>query len=79
MRRQSFGKWLLDQTDRNDRVGDLARDASRDRDWPQARSLRGFQEYLRRRKVGEAVLESLGEAWAEWSALDPPAEEGAGR
>jgi len=44
----AFTDWLLQQVDRNDPVGDLAADVTRDPDWPgSSRSLSRLLVYLR--------------------------------
>lgn len=60
----SFTEWLLGQADRDDLVGDVARDAQSDPGWPAgAERLASFDEHLSR--YG-ADLDALHEAWSEW-------------
>ncbi len=63
-----FTTWLFRQRDRDHRVGDLARDAALDPDWPrQATAFRTFYAYLRRREVSESMITSLAIAWCEYA------------
>lgn len=70
---KSFYEWLMEQTSRDDVVGDLARDAQRD---PNA--IKGWSNYQKwhdhvgvRSHHNRAVMEALQEAWQEY---DPAAE-----
>lgn len=57
-----FKTWLLKQTDRQDRIRDLARDAEADRaNWTNEKTLRARITY-------DLALETLDEAVAEWRA-----------
>jgi hypothetical protein len=72
----TFWQWLRRQHTRDDRVGDLARDARRDTGglhdldgWPRrARKLRTLDDYLTSVNACESAHESLRAAHAEWSA-----------
>jgi len=71
----TFTRWLLTrkQQERDDRVGDLARDVAMDREWPSVRGAgRGiYREYLERASGGwNAVLESFDLAYAEWRSAN---------
>ncbi|MAG24105.1 hypothetical protein CMI47_00870 [Candidatus Pacearchaeota archaeon] len=62
-----FTRWLLEQEHRNDPVGDLARDAKLDKDWPSCPgSLDLFRGHLIRRGGGSEVRHALGSAWTEF-------------
>lgn len=63
----SFNHWLRRQHQRDDRIGDLARDVRQDRQWPGCRTLAGFQRYLGQRNACSAAVESLAAAWTEYS------------
>ncbi len=64
----SFTRWLREQSYRNDSVGDLARDARRDRCWPARRRSRHCFEYHLRfehRACPNALL-AFEKAYREW-------------
>lgn len=68
--RSPFHRWLLDQVDRDDRVGDLAVDARSDTNFPLAATTqRELQSYLS--KYGDHVLMALRQAWREFSIKGP--------
>lgn len=63
--RSAFHRWLLDQVDRDDQVGDLAVDARADRNFPVAAKTRlELQNYLSR--YGDHALVALRKAWREF-------------
>lgn len=66
-RQLTFTRWLTRQSTRNDAVGDLARDAALDPDWPAKASERGIREYIKSR-AGDpsAALSALKRAIKEW-------------
>ena len=65
----TFWRWLRRQHRRNDRVGDLARDAWVDRDWPRrARRLSTPVAYLRSVNACDGAIESLARAHGGWDA-----------
>ncbi len=65
--RSPFHRWLQEQRDRNDPVGDLATDVLRDKSFPVgAATRREARAYLSR--YGEHVLLALRQAWREFSA-----------
>ena len=66
---RSFAAWLRDQRMRDDPVGDLARDAADDPQWPKApRSLQRLLAYIEASPGGDCTgaLESCRRAWAEF-------------
>lgn len=68
--RGPFHRWLLNQIDRNDPVGDLAVDARRDKTFPTgASNRRELEHYLSR--YGDHVVRALRQAWREFSATQP--------
>ncbi len=63
----TFYQWLLPQIDRPDRVGDIARDAVADNDYP--RNSNQFQEiefYLHSQGACSTAIESFKEGWLEY-------------
>ena len=65
----AFTVWLSHQRDRQDPVGDLARDVSRDRDWPIiAAKCATYERSLIRRGASETSREALNRAWAEYES-----------
>ncbi len=65
--RSPFHRWLLDQVDRDDQVGDLAVDVRADRNFPvTAKTELELQLYLS--KYGDHVIESLRISWREFLA-----------
>lgn len=66
----TFWRWLGRQTKRDDRVGDLARDALRDPCWPRrARSIRTMHLYLESQGAIPGVFRALGQAFDEWQTI----------
>lgn len=66
--RSRFYRWLEKHADRDDPVGDLAYDITRDKDFPVEASLRQTRSYLEGKWVPETVIEALAQAWLEFSA-----------
>ena len=63
----SFSAWLRCQRRRDDRIGDLARDAATDPDFP--RSPSDMEDYIRRRySSAGGAIGSLNKAVAEWTS-----------
>jgi hypothetical protein len=60
----TFNQWLFKQGERNDVVGDLAHDASRDRRWPTGQ--RAQEDYLESMHACDGAKEALLEAWQEY-------------
>lgn len=68
VRRRGFASWLKKQIDRDDPIGDLARDAERDDDWPPSdESKGGIESYLHYKRACSEALEAFSDAWQEWS------------
>lgn len=66
----TFHGWLMEQRDRRDWVGDLARDARADDEWPaRNRSNAGFRHYLEDCGAVENALVAFDQAWAEWELV----------
>lgn len=66
--RSPFYRWLELQRDRDDAVGDLAADITKDRMFPVDASLLETREYLESKWLSGAALNALKAAWAEFSA-----------
>jgi hypothetical protein len=62
----SFEAWLDRQRDRDDGVGDLARDAHIDPRWPEGWRIVGLHEHLVSWGACEGAHQSLERAWREW-------------
>jgi hypothetical protein len=54
---QTFGAWLLEQRERDDTTGTLARA------WGQLRDARGYNRHTRAKSIRELMSSSLGEDW----------------
>jgi hypothetical protein len=68
-----FSKWLLRQENRDDVIGDLARDAMNDETWCRnGARFYDFWAYLNRLYVDYKVLEILADAWREYTEEEPP-------
>ena len=61
---ETFTDWLLDQADRDDPIGDVARDASKDKSFPKG-SPDDVRGYLRHRSSA-ACREALEDAIEEY-------------
>jgi hypothetical protein len=57
MSEKTFGSWLLEQTERGDTTGTLARA------WKQLRDARGHGRVTRAKSIGELLSGQLGEDW----------------
>jgi hypothetical protein len=70
--RQTFRQWLRDQRERDDWVGDLARDADLDGRWPRGRqpSLDRLVSYLHSRNACSEAVRALIMGWNEWCEPD---------
>jgi hypothetical protein len=69
--RPDFGGWLLAQSDRSDRVGDLARKYADDPDWPRYGDYRAVDKYVHPQRYGSgttAIAEALDLYEAEFPA-----------
>lgn len=59
-----FGEWLSKNTQARNAVGDLARDAAADPDWPEGSDeLETFTEHLEDVGASQAALDTLHQAW----------------
>ena len=61
----SFRAWLLSQTDRDDPIGDLARDVRHDRG-SRARTVRGVRQRILNVGGCDAAVDALEAAAREW-------------
>ncbi|MBV1692549.1 hypothetical protein KRR38_34185 [Novosphingobium sp. G106] len=68
MQRQSFGEWLVAQTDRKGWVGDLAKAAKADRDFPRRASAADVRARLQKMGADGDVFEALDDAELDWSS-----------
>lgn len=63
----SFLAWLALQAQRDDAVGDCARDMLDDTDWPpEATTLETARAYLESVHASGLAIAALHEAWDEW-------------
>ena len=73
---QGFRGWLQDQTKREDRVGDFARDFLVDSCAADVRSTRALDRHLQdAHGATDDVLDSHHEAWGEYTVLQGDAAE----
>ncbi|MET8566091.1 YozE family protein [Streptomyces flaveolus] len=64
-----FGGWLAQFTQVNGAIGDLARDAAADLDWPDGPDeLETYTDHLEAAGASEAALDVLADAWARYTA-----------
>ncbi|OYP10069.1 hypothetical protein CFC35_41880 [Streptomyces sp. FBKL.4005] len=64
-----FGGWLAQFTQVNGAIGDLARDAAADPDWPDGPDeLETYTDHLESAGASEAALDVLADAWARYAA-----------
>jgi hypothetical protein len=64
-----FGAWLAQFTQVSSAIGDLARDAAADPDWPDGPDeLETYGDHLESAGASEAALETLADAWARYAA-----------
>lgn len=69
--RDTFRAWLRDQTDRDDPIGDFARDAQYDRFMPSANTTRrAIRYHLESMGSDPLALEAFEKAWREWANAD---------
>ena len=65
-----FYEWLKKQTHRNEPIGDLAQDSINDNDAAKVQNtLIAWKNYLKSKNACNAAIESLEEAWKEYSAV----------
>lgn len=63
----TFAQWLKTQTDRDDPIGDIARDAAMDtRRKPHKNTLIAWQAFLGSAGASGIAKQALGEAWDEY-------------
>ncbi len=62
----TFRSWLARQKKRDDAIGDLARDAARDRCFPRSGDLARYQAHLDKHDACLAAYETLIDAWREF-------------
>ena len=68
-RPNTFPNWLSLQTERQDPIGDLARDAAADHSWPRsAKTVESYERYLAQRGADPNAIIALFHAWAEYDA-----------
>lgn len=64
-----FSSWLAQFRQVNAAVGDLARDAAADPDWPDGPDeLETYTDHLESAGASRAALETLEEAWSQYRA-----------
>ncbi len=64
-----FGAWLRQFTQVSSAIGDLARDAAADPDWPDGPDdVETYVDHLESVGASEAALETLADAWARYAA-----------
>lgn len=64
--RESFGSWLLQQKDRSDWVGDLARAARTDRQFPRNGDPEAVRARLRETMAEGDMFEAVDDAESDW-------------
>ena len=63
----TFSEWVEAQAERDDPLGDFARDCVADPDWPKRGSLDDYREYLSfEAHADDWTRRFLDEAWAEY-------------
>jgi hypothetical protein len=67
--RQSFGEWLLARTDRKGWIGDLAKAAKADRDFPKRGSPGDVRKRLQQMGADGDAFEALDDAELDWSSV----------
>ncbi|MET7649012.1 YozE family protein [Streptomyces sp. NPDC005426] len=64
-----FGGWLAQFTQVKGAMGDLARDAAADTDWPdEPDELETYVDHLESAGASTAALDTLADAWARYVA-----------
>ena len=68
----AFSDYLLGQRGRDDAVGDLARDATRDPEWPKQRGLsfNRLRNYLIFNNACQSAIDALVCAWNEYGEMN---------
>jgi hypothetical protein len=70
-RRVEFSMWLFEQRKRDDRIGDVARDAFQEYqtgEWSETGTLQDYLDHMKKKRVRGAPLKALDQAW--WEYLD---------
>ena len=68
-----FSTWLAKQQERDDPVGDLAKDVQRDPDRPGARAqYTGWVNHLQAKQASGAAMDALRRAWQEYTHVYKP-------
>jgi len=67
--RPSFGEWLLAQMDRKGWIGDLAKAAKTDRDFPKRGSPDEVRKRLQQMGADGDVFEALDDAEMDWASF----------
>ncbi len=70
-RRVEFSMWLFEQRKRDDRIGDVARDAFQEYqtgEWPETGALQDYLDHMKEKRIRGAPLRALDQAW--WEYLD---------
>jgi YozE SAM-like fold len=69
-----FREWLRQFERDETAIGDLARDAAGDHEWPRGpSSLDAVMRHLADCGANDAAFEALGRAWEKWHATQRPA------
>ena len=68
----AFSDYLLGQRGRNDAVGELARDAARDPEWPKRRGLsfNRLRNYLLVNNACQSAIDALQCVWDEYAEIN---------
>jgi hypothetical protein len=66
----TFTTWLAIQRERDDWIGDIARDVASDRDWPACNTMAASLQYLLQCNACEAALAAMTAAWREFRNRD---------
>lgn len=66
MERAKFSLWLEKQIDRQDPIGDLARDASGDKDTYKLTGLEDWIRHLERHRADDGAFDACGRAWVKF-------------
>ncbi|QTA88836.1 YozE family protein [Desulfonema magnum] len=62
----TFFKWLQNQSERDDMIGDLARDVRLDKTFPKSSSLEKIRNHLESSGACEGAVSALEMAYTEW-------------
>ena len=69
----AFSTWLAKQQERDDPIGDLAKDVQRDPDRPGARAqYPGWVNHLQAKQASGAAMDALQRAWQEYTQVYKP-------